>query len=292
MKTIYYLIIAICILGGCQPSADTPNEKSKSQPSGNLLNISILIDLSDRIKQNKEKDKELIKSAAELFNHHIESKNIYFIRDKMKVLFYPEPTNERINTLAESLNIELNPDNREELKEQWHNLSSTYTENIDLLYKYAKEEGEKNGYPGSDIWRFFTNKVSDYCIEKDPEYRNILIIFTDGYMYHKNSYMQQQNRTSYLTAPFISKSGFRNNTNWEKKFEEGDYGFISKRDDLNDLEIIVLEIAPSQKHRNDDEIIKRYWGKWFEEMNVKRFKLYTTDLPSNTKQLVKLFISN
>jgi hypothetical protein len=45
-------------------------------------------------------------------------------------------------------------------------------------------------------------------------------------------------------------------------------------------------------HRNDDEIIKKFWSKWFEEMGVKKYKVVTTDLPSNTKELIRIFLDS
>ena len=56
------------------------------------------------------------------------------------------------------------------------------------------------------------------------------------------------------------------------------------------MKILVLEVNPSQTHRNDDVIIKQYWSKWVEEPNVSKHKIYTTDLPNNTKELVRIFL--
>ena len=95
-----------------------------------------------------------------------------------------------------------------------------------------------------------------------------------------------------MTGPFLEKAGLRNNPGWQKKFEEEDFGFITRRKDLNKLEILVLEINPSPVHRNDDEIIKRYWSKYFDEMGVKKYKVITTDLPSNTKELIRIFLDS
>ena len=286
-----YLIAVLFLVYGC--SGKEPGQQSIPQEkiTKEQLNISILIDLSDRIKENKYKDQELIRSVAEFFKQHIEKKNLFFIHDQIKVIFYPEPQNNKINTIAESLNIKLDPSNKEEIKNTWENITTNFSKQISALYDYAEAEGEKSNYPGSDIWRFFADKVHDYCIESNKEYRNILIIITDGYLYHKDSQNREKNRTTYLTGPFLEKEGFRDNPSWEQKFEEENFGFISKRNDLNNLEVLVLEVNPSQVHLDDDQIIKKYWSEWFEEMNVKKSKIYTTDLPSNTTELIKIFLS-
>jgi hypothetical protein len=291
MKPLYNLTIAVMLLAGCSEKEQVHQAASQKTESEDQLNISILLDLSDRIRENNEKDQELILSVADFFKKHIEKKNLFFIHDQIKVIFYPEPQNDKINTIAESLKIKLDPSNREKIKDAWANISSRYSSQVELLYKYAEEEGQNNKYPGSDIWRFFADKVYDYCIENKSDYRNILIIFTDGYLYHKESMTREKNRSTYLTGPYLSQEGFRNDPLWTKKLEDQDFGFIVKRNDLKNLEILVLEINPYPAHRDDEEIIKKFWSKWFDEMGVKKYKIYSTDLPSNTKELVKIFLS-
>ena len=89
---------------------------------------------------------------------------------------------------------------------------------------------------------------------------------------------------------FLDKEGFRNNPEWEETLKEGDYGFKSRRGDLKNLEVLVLEVNPSQNHLNDDEIIMKFWAQWFEEMGVKKYKICTSDLPGNTKELIAAFM--
>ena len=89
----------------------------------------------------------------------------------------------------------------------------------------------------------------------------------------------------------IKANGFRSN-NWREKFEEGNYGYISTRDDLQNLNVLVLEINPSSQDKDDEDVIKAYLKKWFNEMNVNKFELYNTDLPQYTKTRIDKFINN
>lgn len=292
MKTIIVIFITACIIGSCSDQEHVPHTKSAQFNSTEQLNITFLLDLSDRIIENREKDIELVSYVSEYFKKHIEQKNLLLIRDQMRVLFYPEPENQKINEIAEDLKIKFDPSNKEQTKNVWESLTGTYAAQLTLLYDIAEEEGEHKGYPGSDIWRFFSDKIYDYCLHSDSSYRNVLIILTDGYLYHQDSKTTEKNRTSYLTGPYLSKTGLRNNLNWQNQFHDGDFGFIAKRDDLDDLEVLVLEIDPSQVHRNDDEIIKAYWSKWLEEMKVKKYQIYCTDIPSNVEELIRLFLGN
>jgi hypothetical protein len=81
-------------------------------------------------------------------------------------------------------------------------------------------------------------------------------------------------------------------SNWKQKFEEGDYGYITTRDDLNNLDVLVLEISPSPQDKDDEDVIKAYLQKWFNEMNVNKFELYNSDLPQYTKTRIDKFINN
>lgn len=290
MKKIVLINIVVFLLFGCQGN-DPTEQKNKDDWKNNYeqLNISVLLDLSDRIIENTEKDLELLNFIANYFKSSVEKKNIYTIEDQIKVLFYPIPNNDKIYSIADSLSIKFDPSDREKFKATWQNLTPKYQNNLSELYKLAAEQGEKDKYPGSDIYRFFSDRVSDYCIENDKNFRNVLILLTDGYMYHKQTQLRDKNKTTYLTGTFLQSENLRN-ADWETRFETENYGFISMPLDLSNLEILVLEINPSGSHRNDIDIIKKYWSKWLAEMNVKNYQVVCSDVPVNTKELIARFL--
>jgi 2-phospho-L-lactate guanylyltransferase (CobY/MobA/RfbA family) len=88
----------------------------------------------------------------------------------------------------------------------------------------------------------------------------------------------------------ISKFNLRKNPNWEQELEKQDFGLITKRNDLDNLEVLVLEVSPSPNYKNDEDIIKAILAKWFKEMKVKRVAIYNSDLPQYTKQHIDEFI--
>ena len=143
-----------------------------------------------------------------------------------------------------------------------------------------------HNWEGSDIWRFFKNDVKDYCIINNPDYLNVLIVLTDGYIYHVQSKERVKNRTAYITGNYLQQEGFRNNPNWKQKFEQKDYGLIVKTKNLNNLNVLFLEINPSANYKDDEDIIRAFLSKWLDEMGIKRYKIYNTDLPSNTSQRI------
>lgn len=300
-RTIILVSILTISLFSCKTetkSNDTQNKQQTDNKSkiGKQLNITILLDLSDRIEPTKypsspehfERDIEVVNYFTELFKKDMEQKGAFMAKGKMKVIFSPRPNDSEINNIASKLSIDLsNAKNTKEKKLIFDNVTGDFKENLSKIYSKTIETKK---YPGSDIWRFFKNDVVDYCIEDDANYRNILVLITDGYLYHKNSTDKKGNRSQGLLPKNVKSNGLRN-SNWEEKFKNEDFGYITTREDLNNIDILVLEINPSENHKNDEDVIKAYLSKWFEEMNVNSFKLYNSDLPQYTKSKIEKFIN-
>jgi hypothetical protein len=304
MKKIIYLFTFAFILASC--ADDKKNEKLNYNSKNNevadvksdkQLNITILLDLSDRIEPTKhpskpehyKRDIEIVNYFTEIFKKDMEQKGAYMANGKMKVIFSPRPNDEEINNIASELSVDLSrTKNTKEKKQIFDNMSSNFRKNLERIYSKTIET--KN-YPGSDVWRFFKNDVADFTISDNENYRNILVILTDGYLFHEGSKDKEANRSMSLLPRDVKSYGFRS-SNWNQKFEEGDYGYISTRDDLNNLDVLVLEISPSSQDKDDEDVIKAYLQKWFNEMKVNEFELYNSDLPQYTKTRIDKFINN
>ncbi|PIB31315.1 hypothetical protein BFP77_01730 [Maribacter sp. 4U21] len=255
------------------------------------LNISVLLDLSDRINPEKypspamdffQRDIGYLKAVAENFESHIMNKRLIKIDDKIQVFIDPEPSDKNLNQKLEALKISF--DKSTVSKEAILATCIKYDSISSLIYEAAIKDDH---YVGSDTWRFFRNKVNDYCIEEG--YRNILVVLTDGYMYHKDTKIKEENRTTYLTPKEIRDFGF-NKPGWKDKFEQQDFGFVAANNDLNNLEVLVLGINPDDKNPYEEDVIRAYWTKWLTEMNVKNFEIKQADLPSNMKKVIQDFI--
>ena len=269
-------------------NANIPENKDQKMDS-KQLNISILLDLSDRLIQplqpdQQVRDMEIISSIEQVLKAEMDEKGAYLSKGKMRIMLVPAPSNPSINNVVKKLRTDLSTMNNQEKKKIYDQLGSLYRSGLSIVYELIMKE---KSWAGSDIWRFFKNDVRDLCIEKN--YRNILVILTDGYIYHENSTGRIENRTDFITSPLLKRMGFHNNPNWEQKFEKGDYGLSKVDQSLEDLEVLVLEINPSENHKNDEDIIRAYWNKWLKEMNVKDYATYNTALPVNTKQRIRHF---
>ncbi|WP_142783812.1 hypothetical protein [Changchengzhania lutea] len=254
------------------------------------LNISILLDLSDRIDlpNQQAKDSAYILSLAKAFNTHIKSKKLGLLYDKMEVFFEPVPKDPKINQISNQLKISYI---KGVSKKEWMPKTVSLYENTpSLIYNQARLSFKKGGYPGSDTWRFFKDHVKDYCIERCR--RNILVILTDGYMYHEKSIRNNKNQTSYLTPQYLSKLAL-NTPNWKEIMEKRNLGFIPANKNLNDLEVLVIGIEnQNSKHPYAQDIIEAYWYNWLQSMGVKKPKIKNSDLPSNIEKIIFNFILN
>lgn len=269
----------------------TENNLTRLNKSGQNLNISFLLDLSDRINPQKYpnesmeyylRDVAYIKSVTDAFMIHLKQKKVREIKDKIQLYFDPAPQNQNINEISNRLSYDINRNNISlELLDE---LNQIYTTKPIEIYDLAIKD---NNYVGSDTWRFFKTKIKDYCIEED--YRNILIILTDGYIYHKDTKIKENNLTSYLTPEIIR--GFKLNTgDWKNTFENYKYGFIPATEDLSHLEILVLGINPDKTNPYEEDVIMKYWGDWFDNMKVGRYEIKTSALPSNMDKVIKDYI--
>lgn len=271
---------------------ETPQQVTVKKSTENL-NISFLLDLSDRISPTKypnsameyyQRDVAYIKSVSEAFNTHLKGKKVRQMNDKIQLYFDPEPRNPNINSISNGLKYVLNRNNV--TLNKLNEIEESYNKKPQKIYDLAIAD---NKYVGSDTWRFFKTKVQDYCIEDN--YRNILVILTDGYIYHEDTKIKEDNLTSYITPRFIRDAKL-NNKNWESKITEKQYGFIPVAKDLSNLEILVLGLNPSKTNPYEEEILKKYWSDWFNNMKVGRYQIKSTALPSNMDKIIKDFILN
>lgn len=254
----------------------------------NNLNISVFLDLSDRIIEPKtvQKDVAYLRSIAQSFTNHVKTKKLILLNDRIQLYFNPEPTNEGINQLAEKLHIEFDKNSP---KSQIEATNSAYASEPVKLYKLAQSDSENaKDYPGSDIWRFFKDNVKDYAISDC--HRNILVILTDGYMYHENTQMKEDNKTSYLTPNSLERSGLKK-SNFSQVISDEDYGYIKANDHLNDLEVLVIGIeSKNLSNPYAIDIIREYWSNWLTDMGVKKYKIQNADLASSVEKVINEFV--
>jgi len=288
MKRIIGYILFLLINISCTP------EKKEIDSDYIQLNVSILLDLSDRIdpknndKQN-DRDKKIIEKILRVVEENVKKKGTFNSMDKFRIMFYPKPDVDELSELATNLNFDLELLEPREKKLLFKNLKQQMNLNLDKLYSLASNS---SSYLGSDLWYFFKDEISNKCIIDNKNYKNILIVLTDGYIYWKYTKQQNGNRFTFITGNSEQISRFRGKNDWEVEFDKGDFGLIKIPNDYSKLHVLVAEVNPEKEHPEDFDIIKKYLSKWFEEMNISADNLLIlkTDVPTYTEPVIEKFM--
>jgi len=298
MKQLFFVTAVAFLLFACSGSNknesnnNAKNTVTAGKPQEKQLNISILLDLSDRISPTinpdaQKNDIENIKTITEFFKSNMDKLGAYKAKGKIRVFFSPPPNNAEINSTVGKLIIDCSKMDNKGRKEVYDSITALYTRSMENIYQQTIATST---WQGSDIWRFFKDDIKDFCIENDQNYRNVLIIFTDGYLYHKQSVFNNKNRYTYLLGNSNLKP-YRVQ-NWEQLVEQNDFGIKNEREDLSNLEVLVLEVkAENSSNKIDEDILRFLWKKWFKEMNVSNYEVYSSDLPANTKTRIENFLN-
>ncbi len=259
-------------------------QAQKNIPTEMPMNISIMLDLSDRLitqgpndnMPQMEKDTTIIGYVSRWFvNRQVQKK--FMSGDIMHVFCYPNPNIPNISQLQDSLSVDLTLGSGKKLaainrnKQTLIAMPDVWHRSVESIYSSALKTGPANGWPGSDVWGFFERSVKSQCVKSG--YRNILIIMTDGYLWHKTTWMQT------ATGEYTGISP--KTINQQKAITEIEAN-------LNNLEVLFLEINPSKP--TDFGKIKSLLTNWCNGMGIKHVDVICTDLPRNNNNSIIDFL--
>lgn len=200
------MLLTSCGGGGKKTSDEGSKDGGNTTTvnSNKPLNISIYLDLSDRLVKNmtpsqKDKDIQIVNYMAEILKNHSVAQKILPSRDRIKVFFYPAPNDSKISLLSNDLEMDLSKAQPAEKKKILTDFQSKFTTSLTRIYDATLQA--KN-WIGSDIWGFFKKQVDTYCVRKGS--RNILVILTDGYIFHAQNKVKQGNNYSYILPQTLS----------------------------------------------------------------------------------------
>ena len=278
IAVLIVVCVAFCVesCGKKEQSKTETAEPSKPKP----LNISILIDLSDRIANTTDNMPQYQKDI-ELIEHIVEQMKEKAVRsrmlcdDRLRVLFFPTPDLEDISGISKELQINMHCEKREEiatLKQKLLQIDSVFCTNLDLIYQKSLEKGE---FKGADIWGFFQNEVEDLCIDADC--RNILIILTDGYIYHQDHKVVEDGRCSWVLENMLRQNPDLRLLNP-----------LSEGKKISNLEVLMLEVDSGDPKL--EESLKNLLVEWLKDMGIEKNKVLLTKLPDRTTTKIDDFI--
>jgi hypothetical protein len=265
------------------------------------LNITVLIDLSDRINSKQDerhpvqadRDISIINILSSAIRKNVSAHGSFKSKARFNVYFHPEPSDKEIRGIAKNLSAVWVSSNdmatAKQNKITYQALEGNFAKGLGEIYSLAQASGK---YPGSDIWRFMKDEAKLKCIEPDSSYRNILVILTDGYLYYENGKQQQpnSNRYNYIERGTKHFSRFRDADLLSSEFDKNDFGLMPATTGLEDLEILVLECRPEESWPQDFDIMQKYWCKWFREMGVKHAEIYKSQQPAYHEKMITGFL--
>lgn len=271
MKILFTLSMFLLLFSCNTKKENTPKQQAPA------LNISVFVDLSDRLTRSAfppsqmSRDTAIIAYLTDYFKKQTSGPQILNSQNSIKVFFYPTPNIPEINTLAQGLSIEIAALKGVEKTMALKDMKTNFLTNLSQIYNVALQQ---QNFIGCDIWDFFSNKkVDQLCIR--PNARNIIVILTDGYLYHADNKQQEGNAYSYVLPQTLTKANS---------------SLITKRQGLENLEVLMLEVNPYTPAQRDPLI--HILEKWFHEMGVKRFLAVETDLPTTIQPIIKNFLEN
>lgn len=262
-----------CIKGDVDSTKTGKGESNASLP----LNVTVFLDLSDRLTREltpnqMERDIAIIKYVGNFFiNESTKDGQLLQAKNNFQILFFPTPSSSEINTYAEKLKINLSDLKPEEKKKALNGFKNSLEPTTKAIYD---EVLKSENWTGCDVWRFFSDKkVDQLCIKKD--YRNILIILTDGYLFEMNDKIKEGNAYSYILPQTL---------------QVPESSLIVRRTGLEDLEVLMLEVNPYDV--KDKNKMVNVLETWFSGMGVSKFVVAETDLPENVKVIISNFLTS
>lgn len=271
-KIILFIEVFATLLSVSSCNSDPKENADQNKP----INITVLLDLSDRIERDninpnqKTKDIALVNYIGSKFKDHAtDGGNLQTSKDHLKVMFYPDPKISQVSIIAKNLDINLAKLNPAEKKMHLMRMDSVFKDGLEILYSKTLKDQK---WVGCDIWGFFSDKkVDNFCMTDSA--RNILIILTDGYLYHKNNKIQENESYSYITP---------------KTADSPNSKLIVRRKGLENLEVLVLEVNPMKPaHLNK---IQTTIEEWLGAMGVEKKKVVETDMTNNIEAVIDNFL--
>lgn len=290
-KKIFFIIIAVAIIGclfsSCPPGpGDGENNKTNGDTTdisttnqGLPLNISVFVDLSDRIVKESdgmrglEKDTAIVRIITDFVSQNAFAIKIKFNKDHIKVFFYPVPTGPGIATTAEKLDVNFADFDKAQIKEKQAaagQLTKNFNDGLKTIYDAALADGN---FIGSDIWGFFNTQAQKTCVMEG--YRNVLVIITDGYIYHKDNLVEDKanKQATYITKTTLAQG----------------YTLTPIAGKISNLEVLVVELNPDPV--TDFAKMESAISDWFKAIGISRYEILKTDLPANSKKPIIDFLN-
>lgn len=295
LRSWHFILIICTLLVSCSEFQQAVKDAQKDIPPPPKDNYIVLLDLSDRVLANNQqqvaKDLTVINSIYALFKSRLDEKDpthlYYRATDKIKLLVAPQQsTPVAVYDMVGSLRTELATETPEKKATQVDETQKRLATVLPEIYKQAVISNRSKDYSGADIWKYFDEDLED---DLDTAAQNTLFIITDGYLDFENGTERptQKNRFTSCAQVINALKGF---TDWNVKFEEGDYGLIPVNKQFKKLKVVLLEINPKPEWNGEYNLLTRTWSKWFTEMGITNYRFIKDDNINEVKESLEKFM--
>ena len=283
LRFIFPVLALIFMLEACG-TQDTGGSPTETETDPTPLNLTVYLDLSNRLVvtpdqqqkgySQKDRDLAIVDQLVDEFKRHSEDTfKLPYSQDIFEVIAYPVPSGGGINTLLEKLKTDCPSygKNYGARKNRLLTMKDSIHNTLNTIYDRTIAEQQ---WPGADIWGFFSNGAArTRCVRKG--YRNVLVVITDGYIYHKNNRIDQGNAHSYILNSTLADSTA---------------SLIAQGKGLGDLEVLFMELERPAAHPEYRDRMYKVIGDWLGAMGVTRYELVDTDVPANLTPYIKDFL--
>jgi hypothetical protein len=314
------VLIACTLFSGCTSSAETMeggetesesdhiNSASASKPIVHY-NIIIAPDLSNRLLRPKPVNdgqvvKTVLKNIYPKILKHGKSVNQY---DVFSASIISNKLINQYNIKTQDLQIDFSRFELRQMERIQYITGQAADNNLEKDKKKFFQEFTRvanaaaKSTSGADLWTYFNSGIGTTLVrDKGPEssfnkvtyksqYRNIMILLTDGYieaaMFGKKA-CPSGNKCYYLSGQKVKefRAAFKRSGMNDMKafFEKNNYGIIpAQNENLKKLEVLVLQMEDRSLNNagnatvypTDMDIMKLFWSDWLSKSEVKKFEL-------------------
>ncbi|HUR11181.1 MAG TPA: hypothetical protein VM012_07415 [Flavitalea sp.] len=293
---IYLIVFVLFFSQGCNDVQDAIAEAKRETPVIPKENYIVLLDLSDRILFNNQqqvaRDFTVVKCIYAVFKSKLNSKDpthlYYAVNDKLKLLIAPQKSTPRnLYEMAGNLRIELAAEAPEKKAAAVEETEKTFNATLPEIYRQAVISNNTTDYSGADIWKYFNEDLED---DMEENGMNTLFIITDGYMdFEKTEDRPVRNNRFSSCVQIIN--ALKSSSDWDKKFDEGDYGLLPVGKKFPNLRVVLVGINPKEEWNGEYNLLTRIWTKWFHEMGIQSYRLIKEDNINEVRESIEKFMN-
>lgn len=207
-------------------------------------------------------------------------------------------------TVADNLVFNLSEHKDKSNRIYFENVKERFSENVAKLYALAKENPI-----GADYWYYFSRNLNKKLLKStfSDEYRNILVIITDGYLEAQNS---ERTGVTFYTGSLAQRaqtcSSLKRGASIPDAISNSELGIRDCQDHFPDLEVFILEINERKKRTKEEpfdpgtpcdyDILRYLWSDWLQKLEIKNAKkdffIQRNDAMELTKGEIKKFMES